>query len=160
MAQDENNNTYSATQNESETTHEEAKEELTNAIEGSTQVLATATTVWPMTMFPDTITIDREKVTIATRSFFKTAEVMSTRIEDILNVTANVGPLFGSIKIVSRIFSPDRPYTIDHLWKADALRIKRVMQGYIIALKKDIDCQPLATEELSNMLDELGKDDH
>ena len=140
--------------------HDEAKKELKKAIEGSHEVLATATTVFPLTLFPDTITVDREKVTIATRSFFKTAELMSTRVEDILNVTANVGPLFGSIKIVSRIFSPDRPYKIEHLWKEDALKIKRVLQGYVIALKNEIDVKPLNSKELAKMLNDLGKDDH
>ncbi len=138
----------------------EAKHELREAIHSSHQMLAQAKTVFPMTLIPDTVTVDREKVTITTRSFIRTAEVMSTRIEDILNVTANVGPLFGSIKIVSRIFSPDKPYVIQHLWRDDAMKLKRIMQGYVIARQKEIDTEPLGTEELAKMLDQLGKDDH
>ena len=136
------------------------KEELRNAIRGSNQVLATASTVFPLTLFPDTITVDRAKVTITRRNFFKAAEVMSLRIEDILNVTANVGPLFGSVKIASRVFSSEKPYVVDRFWREDALKLKRVMQGYIIALEKKIDCSQLSTDELAHMLDRLGKDDH
>ncbi|HUP26074.1 MAG TPA: hypothetical protein VM124_00310 [Candidatus Limnocylindrales bacterium] len=139
---------------------ENPKQELKKAIQGSHQVLVSATTVFPFTLFPDTITVDRAKLTITHRSFFSVAEVMSIRIEDVLNVTANVGPLFGSIKITSRIFNIEKPYTVDHFWREDALKIKRITQGYIIALQKKIDCSVLSTSELSAMLDDLGKDDH
>lgn len=138
----------------------EATQELKAAIHSSHQILASANTVFPMTLFPDTVTVDREKLTITTRGFFRVAEVMSTRVEDILNVTVNVGPLFGSLKVVSRIFSPDRPYEIHYLWRKDAMKLKRIMQGYVIARQKEIDVTPLSTEELSKMLDQLGKDDH
>src|SRR5258707_12767457 len=67
-------------------TPEESKQELRNAIKGSNQVLASATTA--LTFFPDTLTVDRAKLTLTKRTFFQTAEVMSIRIEDVLNVTA------------------------------------------------------------------------
>jgi len=141
-------------------TAEDPRQELENAIKGSHQVLVTVTTVFPLTPFPGTITIDRAKLTITRRNFFKVAEVMSIRIEDVLNVTATVGPLFGSLKLTSRVFNIEKPYKMEHFWREDALRVKRITQGYIIALQKDIDCSALSTRELSGMLDELGKDDH
>ena len=139
---------------------EDPKQELENAIKGSHQVLVSATTVFPLTIFPDTLIVDRAKLTITRRSFFDVAEVMSIRIEDVLNVTAQVGPLFGSVKITSRIFNIEKPYRVNYFWREDALKIKRITQGYIIALQKEIDCSALSTRELAAMLDELGKDDH
>ncbi len=138
----------------------EAKKELTEAIRGSHQILISASTVFPFTLFPDTVTIDRAKLTITHRTFFQVSEVMSIRIEDILNVTAQTGPLFGSLHIVSRIMSPDKPYHINFLWRDDALKLKRIMQGYIIAMQNNIDCTPLNSKELSKLLNQLGKDDH
>ena len=139
---------------------DEAKKELKQAIHGTNEILITASTVFPFTLFRDTVTVDREKVTITHRDFFRVSDVMSTRIEDILNVTANVGPVFGSLKLVSRIFSPDKPYKIERLWRDDALKLKRIMQGYIIAKQKEIEVDALSTKELAAMLDQLGKDDH
>lgn len=139
---------------------ESTKEELRQAIRDSSQVLASATTVFPLTMFPDTVTLDRTKLTIMKKSFFKSGEVMSMRVEDLLNVTAQVGPVFGSIKISSRIFSSEKPYEVDHFWRDDALKLKRVTQGYIIAMQRNIDCNSLSTQELAEMLNQLGKDDH
>jgi hypothetical protein len=135
----------------------QAEEKLMEAIGDAHDILVRAKTVFPITLFPDTLTIDRTKVTVTHKDFFKVAEVLSIRIEDILNVTAGVGPIFGSIKISTRFFDPGKPYTIDHFYRADALKIKRVLQGYIIAIQKNVDCSALSTKELSILLDELGK---
>ena len=136
----------------------ESKQELREAIKGSGQVLATATTV--LTPFPDTLTVDRAKLTVTRRSFFSVAEVMSMRIEDVLNITATVGPFFGSVKVISRVMNAEKPYVVGRFWRKDAVRLKRITQGYIIALQRNIDCSSLPTHELAMMLDKLGKDDH
>jgi hypothetical protein len=133
------------------------EQKLVQAIGNSHDVLARATTVFPITLFPDTLTVDRTKLTITHRDFFNVGEVLSIRIEDVLNVTANVGPVFGSIKISTRFFDPGKPYSIDHFWRADALKIKRIVQGYLIAKQQKVDCTALSTNELAKLLDDLGK---
>jgi len=158
---DEPNNAKSTKSSDTDKTDKlEAKKELKEAIRGSHQILETASTVFPFTLFPDTVTIDRAKLTITHRRFFSVAEVMSIRIEDILNVTVNTGPIFGSLHIVSRVLSPDKPYQVSFLWRDDAMKLKRIIQGYIIALQQEIDVTPLESKELAKMLDKLGKDDH
>jgi hypothetical protein len=139
-------------------TPQETRQELEQAIQGSSEVLASATSVFRI--FSDTVTVDRAKLTVTKRSFWKSAEVVSIRIEDILNVTATVGPILGSIQITSRIFSTDKPYSIEGFWRSDALRLKRITQGYVIALQRGIDCSSLPTRELAEMLDKLGEDAH
>ena len=140
--------------------HAQAKQELKQAIHEANEVLASATTVFPVAFFPDTMTVDRTKITTARRTFFRMAEVMSIRIEDVLQVTANVGPFFGSLRITSRFFNEEQPFVIEKFKREDALRLKRIIQGYVVALKNKIDCSQLSTKELSTMLDQLGKDDH
>lgn len=135
----------------------QAEHELGKAISDSQEALVTATTVFPFTLFPDTVIVDREKFTVAHRIFFRVAEVTTIRVEDILNVTADVGPFFGSLKILTRFFDPDKPYTVNFLWRSDTLRIKRVLQGYVIAIQKKIDCSALSTPELAVLLDDLGR---
>lgn len=135
----------------------EAERQLNRAVQGTWETLLEATTVFPFTLFPDTVIIDREKLTVTHRVFFQVAEVMSIRIEDILNVTADVGPFFGSLKISTRFFDRRKPYRVNYLWREDALRIKRVMQGYIIARQKNIDCSAFSAKELAVMLDQLGQ---
>jgi hypothetical protein len=133
-----------------------ATQELKKVIGGSHEVLVSASTVFPFTLFPDTVTVDREKVTVVNRFFFRVAETVSIAIEDILNVTADVGPFFGSLKILTRFYDPEKPYSVDYLWRGDAERLKRILQGYVIAHQKAIDCTPLETKELARMLNKLG----
>ncbi len=144
---------------ESEDTHSygETKEELKQAIEGSNDVLVRATTAF--TLLSDKVVLDRTKLTITRRSFFNSAEIMSIRIEDILNVTATVGPFFGHLKIMSRIPNA-APYVMGKFTRQDVLKVKRIMQGYIIALQKEIDCDSIPTAELIELLSGLGEDEH
>jgi hypothetical protein len=130
---------------------------LKKAVGGAHEILLTATTVFPFTLFPDVITLDREKLTVSNRMFFRVAEVTSMRIEDILSITADVGPFFGSLKITTRFFDESEPHTVNYMWRHDALRFKRVVQGYIISRQKGIDCSPFSPKQLADMLDKLGQ---
>jgi hypothetical protein len=139
-------------------TPEESKQELREAITGSNEILASATTV--LTLFPDTLTVDRAKLNVTHRTFFQAAEVVSMRIEDVLNVTATVGPFLGTVKITSRVLNSEDPFTIGKFWRDDAMRLKHITQGYVIALQRNIDCSSLETHELATMLERLGEDEH
>jgi hypothetical protein len=137
---------------------EETRQELQEAIDGSNQVLAHADTV--LALFPDTMIIDRAKLTITKRHFFRTAEITSIRIEDILNVGCTVGPVFGNVTVTSRVLNVDQTSVIGRFWRSDAKRLKRIAQGYVIALQRDIDCSAVETRELAQMLEQLGADNH
>jgi len=137
---------------------DETRHELQEAIQGSNQIIASARTV--LAIFPDTIIIDRAKVTVIKRQFFRMAEVMSVRIEDVLNATCTLAPFFGTVTVVSRVMNENQTTTIGNFWRADAKRIKRILQGYIIALERNIDCSTLGTRELASMLERLGADNH
>jgi hypothetical protein len=139
------------------TTKQEAKKELKETLGESRDVLVEATTVFPLTLFPDTITVDKTKITVTHKNFFKAGEVLSIAIEDVLNITATVGPFFGRISLATRFFDPNKPYQVDHFWRDDALKVKRIVQGYLIAKQKDIDTTALSTQELARTLDELGQ---
>lgn len=133
------------------------RSQLIQASEGASEVLLKADTVFPFTLFPDTIQVDRVKVTISRRSFFKVADVISLQIEDILNVEGMVGPFFGGLKIWTRFFS-DKPCVITYLRREDALAIKGILQGYSIARQKEIDCSKISKQELLPMLYKLGRE--
>ena len=129
---------------------------VSEAVGHSQDMLFQASTVFPFTLFPDTVTVDREKVTVVNRTFFRIAEIVSIRIPDVLNVTASVGPFFGAVRIQTRYFESDIHY-IKFLRRHDALRLKRLLQGYVIASQKEIDCDSFSTDELSTLLDEIGQ---
>jgi hypothetical protein len=131
--------------------------EIRQAVGNADEVLVRATTVFPFTLFPDTVTLDRAQFSVTRRDIFKSGEAFSIRIEDILSITADVNIFFGTIKLATRFFDPHKPYTIKFLKRADALKLKRVTQGYLLARQREIDCNSLSTSELAKMLDELGQ---
>jgi hypothetical protein len=137
------------------------RSELEQEAKQAQEVLFQATTVFPFVLFPDTLTIDRVKVTIAHRLFFATAQVTSIQIEDILNVASTVGPFFGSIKIWSHVFRDrtldTRHLEIDYLTRRNALEAERLIQGYIIARHKEISTSDISKTHLLKLLRQLGQ---
>lgn len=136
----------------------DASSNLKKAVQQAHEVLARANTVFPVTLFPDTVLVDRTKVTIIRRNFFWSEDVMSIRIEDVLNVSASVGPLFGSLTIASRVMSTTDHFQINHFWREDASHLKHIIQGYVIAQHNNIDTAHLSKSELIETLQELGHD--
>lgn len=122
----------------------------------SHEVLYKANTVFPFTFFPDTIVIDKEKLTIIERFFFWVAKITSVPIRDILSVEADVGPFFGSIHMTSRYFYTN-PHSIRFLWRKDAIRIQKLLQGFIIANEREIDCSLIDKAQLDVLLEDLGE---
>ncbi len=141
--------------------HEPAQDmahpDIQKIVSDSNEVLISVRTVFPFTLFPDTITVDRLKVSIHRWDFFFVSQDMSIRIEDLLNITATTGPFLGSVTIASRVITEDH-YTITNLWRHDALRLKQIIQGYIIANHNGVDCTHLPKSQLIATLNELGQD--
>jgi hypothetical protein len=136
----------------------EEADKLKKLVKRSHQVLASSRTVFPMTLFPDSIVVDRSKMSIIKRNFFWSSNVISFQIEDVLNVSCSVGPLFGSLTIASRVMSSVDHFTINYLWRADAMFMKRLIQGHIIAKNNKLETDKLNRSEMVEMLCELGAD--
>jgi hypothetical protein len=136
---------------------DQQREELYEAAIKSNDILYKAESVFPFSMFPDTITVDREKVSIANRVFFRVAQMHSIRIDDVLSVEGNVGPFFGSIRVTSKYFVKS-PRVINYLTREDTRSIQKILQGYAIARQKEIDCSKIPTKELLRLLMELGEE--
>jgi len=132
--------------------------ELVNITEKSHDILYKADTVFPFTLFPDTVTLDREKLTVASRYFFKLAKITSVPVRDILSVEANLGPFFGSLRTSSRYFVTN-PYNINFLKRIDAENLLGLLQGYIIAHEQGLDCSDIDTKDLKTLLNDLGQGD-
>ena len=134
-----------------------ARQRLHQITNSSNDILARVSTVFPITLFPDTVIVDRTQVTITHRTFIMTGGVISIRIEDILSVTAEVGLLFGSLKIVTRYFDTNVPHEVRQLWRDDALRLKALIHGLVVASKRGIDTATLGKTELVRTLTTLGQ---
>jgi hypothetical protein len=132
------------------------EEKLVDVTIGAHDIIFTAKTVSPFVLFPDSISMDRQQLTIVHRSFFSTANTISVRIEDVLNIESNVGPFFGSIHIFSKFFTNDIK-SISFLSRTNALKTQRLIQGYMIAHHRKIDCSTIEKNQLIILLNDLGQ---
>ena len=137
---------------------DEPSESLQHIVERSHEVLARVDTVFPFTLFRDTVIVDRTKVTIIQRNFFWSEDVVSIRIEDVLNATVSTDVIFGSLSVASRVMNSTDHYRIKFFWRNDAMRLKHLIQGYVIAQHNNIQISHLSKEELIKTLLELGSD--
>lgn len=137
---------------------EKVEKEFENAVKQSNEVLAEATTVFPFTLFPDTLTVDRTKLTITQRTFFMTSKVLTIHIEDVLNLTVNIGPLFGSLTIALKGLTSEDHVSMNYFWRKDAIHLKHVIQGHTIARRDKLDYKSMDKNKLIETLIHLGKD--
>lgn len=130
-------------------------DQLRDIVEMSHPTLAKASAIFPFDLFPDTLTIDRQKLTVVHRSFFNIEQTVSVQLADVTNVQANVGPFFGALTISSEHFI-NNTQTIKYVSRHNAIVIQHLLQGMIIAHKEHIDLNQIGEKELLVLLDDLG----
>lgn len=150
----------SLNENKKENNNEEKEpeEDIDTIVKRANEVLAEATTVFPFTLFPDTVTVDRTKLTITQRTFFMSSQVITIHIEDVLNIAAQVGPLFGSLNIAIKGLTSKDHFAINYFWRKDAIHLKHVIQGHIIAQHDKLDYRHMEHDKLLETLVGLGRD--
>src|SRR5580658_2130639 len=116
---------------------DEAMQALNRAVWDSNEVLVTADTT--SKLHKSTLTLNRVKLFAIKHSALGAIDDLSVRIEDVLNISATLGPISGTIKIATKFNTPNAPYSIGPFRRKDALRLKRIIQGYVIALQRKID---------------------
>lgn len=162
-SEDNNKKEKTVSKSKSDQTEEEEKqdevEKLQDLVDNAHEVLARATTAFPFTLFPDTIIVDRNTVSIIKKYFFLSSQVETIKVEDILKVSSGAGPILGSVSI-ALVMQPDNATTVKNFWRGDAIYLKKVLQGYIVALHNDVDCNKLEKDELLEMIIPLGTDTH
>ncbi len=133
-----------------------SEEKLMDITTGAQDILIKANSVFPFVLFPDSISLGRQQLTIVHRAFFSTANTISVQIDDILSVESNVGPFFGSLHLFSKYFF-NNVKTINFLSRHDVLKIQRLIQGYMIAHHRKIDCSTIEKGQLIILLNSLGQ---
>jgi hypothetical protein len=134
-------------------------EKLISLAGGSQDNLFVAKTVFPFILFADTLKIDRQKITIVHNDFLGKSQTASTEIKNIMNIEADVGPLFGSLIVTSKHFL-NNTQTIRYLKRNDVATAQRLLQGFMIAQRAKIDTDNIEREQLLALLNGLGQENH
>ena len=131
------------------------EKQLENVVNESHIVLAQAKSVFPFQLFPDTVSIDRHKLTIIYRQFWGVEKTVSVPIENIKNIEADIGPFLGSLNITSDLFI-NNTQEVKYLTSGDARRIQKLVQGAVVAQREEIDLNKIGTKKLRTLLIDLG----
>jgi len=130
---------------------------LKSLVVGAENNLFVAKTVFPFVLSADTIKIDRQKITIVHNDFLWKSQTASTEIKNIMNVQTSIGPLFGSITVTSKHFL-NNTQTISYLKRKDVVMAQRLLQGFMIAQRSEIDTDNIDKERLLALLNNLGQE--
>jgi hypothetical protein len=134
----------------------DADEELNTLVEKGTKCLYKVTAVFPFDLFPNQITVDVNQINIVIKEFFWSERRHSIHIKDIMDVFIDTSLLFSTIKIVDRGYA-DNGIEIKYLKTSEAIKLRRIIQGLIIAHRQQIDLANVDSENLVEKIEELGK---
>ncbi|HVF69064.1 MAG TPA: hypothetical protein VNA13_00715 [Xanthomonadales bacterium] len=139
----------------------ETKKDLDILVSRTEKILLSAKAIFPFDFFPNTITIDANKVNIKIKTFFFTETITSILIKEIMDVRVEVSLFMGKLIIdygphplkISTVYVPT-------LWKSDALRAKEIIEGMLVIYRaENIDTTKLKPEETLEAIKEVGKVD-
>ncbi len=131
---------------------------LQQLVSQSQKVLLTIKSIYPLDWFPDTLTIDENKVNIIRKELFGMENIHSILIEDITNVTVGKGFFTATLEIVdSTNFRFPETYKVKHLEVKKALLARRLIQGLIAAKRQGVDMSELTPEDIVDQLEDLGR---
>lgn len=131
-------------------------QKLTDMASKADNVLLKVSTTWPFTFFVHDVIIDPYKVNVIFREFYKSERIHSILIKDITDVFIETSIFFATIKIVDLGFV-ENTVDIPYLKKDDAMQVRKIIQGLVIAQKQSIDLSNMPTAHIKEKTEELGK---
>jgi hypothetical protein len=122
----------------------------------SDTVLLKVSTVWPFTIFKNDIIIDPYKVNIVYREFFWSEHIHSIMVRDILDVIVETSVFFATLKIVDQGYTANT-VDIEYLKRDEALKVRKIIQGLIIAHRQALDLSGINSSNIKDHVDQMGK---
>ena len=118
-------------------------------------IIYKAKTVFPFDLFPNTVILDINKLSINYHGLIRRDE-FPVLIEDVKNIQTYHGLFFSTLRVEIAGYETNPP-DLTMLWPEDANRIKRYVLALLEAKKRRIDLTVLDKKSLQNKLEELGK---
>lgn len=151
---------------EKEAVNESVKEEikskklhtdrLKNLVSRGKVYLYSTRAIFPFDFFPDEISIEPDQVNICVKTFFFTAESRSIPIKNIADIYLSTSLLFASIKIIDNSYM-ENSVEVEYLRKGEAEKVRRIIQGLIIASKEDVDLSKIEPKRLVTEAERIGE---
>lgn len=132
-------------------------ESLNDLVTRSQNVLLIVSSIFPLDLFPDILTIDENKVTIIHNTFIGALHVHSILIEDITEVTVHTNPFFATLDITDSN-NPRYPlkFSIRKLRKNEALLARKLVQGLVETARQNVSLAAETVPEITKKISTVG----
>lgn len=137
------------------TKKEEDKQTVSDLIKKSNRCIISISSLFPWTLFPNTIEVEESRVTFIFRQLWA-SQSHSVNIKDISNVIIQSSPFFATLQIVSRTFV-ENDITIGHLETKKAHRVQMIIEGLRTFAEHNIDTSNYEVNELIAKIEEFYK---
>jgi hypothetical protein len=122
------------------------------------RVLYTLSSTFPFDVFPDTIVIDEEKITIIYRRFFYERNVQSLYYYTLMSATSESGLFFATLNFeLAMGLMDEEPQSVRFLGKNQADYARKLITGMIrLHQSKEVNFQELSVEEICKAASNSG----
>jgi hypothetical protein len=131
------------------------EEKINELVEKSSHVLFSMQTVFPFDFFPDTLTINANKIDVVKTSFFASHQTSSIPLRDIANVEIQTSPFFATLRITN-IRYPMHPKVLRFLKKHEAMKAKNIIDGLLVAISQGADITNIEPTKLIEEMEKVG----
>ena len=133
-----------------------AETKLRELTRKSSQVLFQLRSVFPFDFFPDTITINANKIDIVQSEFFFSYQTTSVPLKNIANVEVDTSLFFSTLKLLN-IRAPMRPISVSFLKNDEAVKAKEIIDGLLVATEQGADVSSLEPQKFLPNIEAVGK---
>lgn len=142
--------------NQGKTNRKKVEKRINQMADKSDQILFRTKTVFPFDFFPDTLTINGNKIDIINAVFFFSSSTTSIPLRDIANVEIETSPFFAKIKIVN-IRYPMEPLVMHYLHKTDAIKAKNIIDGLLVSMSQGADVAAIDPQKMQQQIEKVGQ---
>lgn len=140
----------------------QTRHKLENIVDRHEMELIRSKTVFPFDLFPDTVIIDTTKVTIVRKQMFATEAIITIPLKDVADAHVQTALFLASVTVAYMPHSTSpgmiRPEeeTVSCLKRSDAIAIKNILKGVLVAAAEEIDLAKLTPEEVASVVTRFG----
>lgn len=140
----------------------QTRQKLENIVDRHDIELVRAHGVFPFDFFPDSVIIDTTKITLVRKQMFATEAITTIPLKDVADTQVQTALFLASVTIayMPHATSPGmlraETETISCLRRSDAIAIKNILKGVLVAIAEEIDLARLTPEEVANVIARFG----
>lgn len=112
--------------------------------------------VFPFDLFQDRVIVSAHKVDLVYGVFFYSDYVVSMLIKDMKNAKVSTGIFFGTLTFELHGYETNPP-PVKFLWREDAIKARRVIEGLIACCQNGIDITELDPNNIQEKIEEIGR---